>query len=153
MAWYSRIASAISRTASAVARIFRGPAPQPVLVPEEPPPVPPREPIPDYRDWFEDIPTEEPTEEPWGGPFPPGEEPEWFGNEAPPLTDDYGEIIDTGKPMTVQDWLDEALRPNDYLLDKYGISNIDIMQQLYDWGEIGEEEWDVWRATYEYLYG
>lgn len=86
----------------------------------------------------EEEPEEELEEEPIGGGIirrPPPEEP-----GAPPweeevtLTDDYGNYVETDELMTFEKWMDETRMPREYLLNKYGIDNIDIIEQLIDQG-------------------
>lgn len=147
--WFSRFTNAVSNVLTGIGRAIGGERP-------EPRPSPGEEPSGGYGgDWGEDggdLLDEDYEGEPYGGPFPQGEEPDWYGNEVQ-LEDDYGDWVETSRPMTVDDWLQEALRPKEYLLDKYGIDNIDILRQLQEDDLIGPEDWDQWRTIYDYLYG
>jgi hypothetical protein len=147
--WFSRFTNAVAGVLTGIGRAIGGAQPEPT-------PSPGQEPSGGYGgDWGEDagdLLDEDYEGEPYGGPFPPGEEPDWYGNEVQ-LEDDYGDWVETDRPMTVQDWLQEALRPKEYLLDKYGIDNIDILRQLQEDDLIGPEDWDQWRTVYDYLYG
>lgn len=140
--WFSRFTSTVSNILTGIGRAIGGEQ-------QTPAPSPPQ----DTGDYGGGIADDDYEDEPYGGPFPPGtDQPDWFGNEWTP-TDDYGDYVATDRPMTVEDWLQEALRPKEYLLDKYGIDNLDILRQMQEEDLIGPEDWDQWRNVYDYLYG
>lgn len=85
---------------------------------------------------------------------------DWFGNEVTlygpgPGFEPYS--------LTQEQWFDEALLPKEILLEKYGLDNIDIMEQLtlrgmdytyIDWdGEERSGLWRDWRDAYAEAYG
>jgi hypothetical protein len=85
----------------------------------------------------------------------------WFGNEVTL----YGIQDGMFEPysMTGEEWVDEALRPKEDLIEEYGLDNIDIIEQLqsrgYDYTYIdfdGEERsglWRDWRDAYAESHG
>jgi hypothetical protein len=170
---WRRFTNAVSKTILSIGQGLprRRPPPQEPLPPPRPPQRPPsREPIPPAPSAvptapLPPTPQEVETVGPPGG-YPPPDEgimrpggplfpteeqvPPWFGNEVP-LEDDYGNPIGAG--FTVDDWLHEALRTKEELLEEYGIDNLDIMYKLQEMGLIDEQDWEDWRDQYELLYG
>lgn len=57
---------------------------------------------------------------------------------------------DTGAPVsfTGPEWFAETFHSKEYLISKYGIDNIDILQALKQGGYITDEDWQAWREIY-----
>jgi hypothetical protein len=78
----------------------------------------------------------------------------WYGEDIPePEVDMYGQYLEPLPSMSVEEWQQEALRPKEYLLERYGIDNLDIMHRLDSMGYIDDKDWEDWRDWYGSMYG
>ena len=165
MAWYSRLTNAISR---GVSRIFGGRPPEPP--PETQPVV-----SSTYEPAYQPVaPGAIPSAAPAGTPeatmglpaetvspterlseirepqeMPTGPTVDWseYGDEVTMYDPETYDPIPVDRYMTADDWYREALMPADYLRARYGINNIEILQQLDAEGYF--VDWDQWREDYE----
>lgn len=173
--WFRR---QVNKANNAVRRLGRGQRPGPVPPAMGPPPpvrrgtpsyLPPATAVPEPRPQWEPSPQEvrqygPPTpqvREPMGGPtYTRGEPTYTRWDEVPPLYQDEVRLynddlqpIQTTYPMSIEDWMHEALRPKEILVREYGIDNIQIMKALDSAGYLTDEDWEDWRNSYDALYG
>jgi hypothetical protein len=74
-------------------------------------------------------------------------EPPWFGNEV--TLYDYDREPHS---HTLDEWLDLALQPDEFLYEYYDMDKMHIMYQLDDQQLLTAQDWAEWRAWYNALY-
>lgn len=74
--------------------------------------------------------------------------PDWFGNEIT-IENAYSEPFS----HTKEEWFSEVLESKEYLLDKYGLDNLEIIFSLEDAGYWDDDDWDEWRSLYDSVFG
>lgn len=145
------------------------PQPQPTVFPEPAPqPEPVVEPVQEPTDTGFWVPEPQPEPEQWEEVPTYGEEPflsgEYLTLHSTSYPDGTPRMVALPITMTYEEWMEEGTQDNEYLMQQYGLTNVDILLQIHQyellrgftWYEDFSDyiasrgwDWEEFRANYE----